>query len=134
MATYHRLSIWKRYGFGWITAGLFLFSLVGHLVFGWFAFAQEQASHGEPVEVGQFFIQWGRDVFENWQSEFLQLMWQVLGLTYFLYIGSPQSKEEDDRMEDKLDEILKRLDPQGADALIRRLDKRYPGRDVGPRL
>lgn len=134
MATRHRLSIWKRYGFGWITAGLFLFSMVGHLVFGWYAFVQEQASHGEPVEISQFFVQWSRDVFENWQSEFLQLLWQVLGLTYFLYVGSPQSKEEDDRMEDKLDEILKRLDPQGADALIRRLDERYPGRDIGPRL
>jgi hypothetical protein len=134
MATYHRLSIWKRYGFGWITAGLFLFSLVGHLVFGWFAFVEEQSAHGESVEVGHFFVQWGRDVFENWQSEFLQLMWQVLGLTYFLYVGSPQSKEEDDRMEDKLDAILKRLDPQGADALIRQLDERYPGREVGPKL
>ena len=34
-----RLSIWKRYGFAWITGGLFLFTLVGHWIFGWFAYA-----------------------------------------------------------------------------------------------
>lgn len=39
-----------------------------------------------------------RDTLENWQSEFLQLVWQVAGLTYLLYVGSPQSKEEDDRL------------------------------------
>ena len=38
-----------------------------------------------------------RDTFENWQSEFLQLIWQVAGLTYLWYIGSPQSKEEEER-------------------------------------
>ncbi|WP_225040515.1 DUF6766 family protein (plasmid) [Rhizobium sp. T1470] len=48
-----------------------------------------------------------RDTFENWQSEFLQLMWQVMGLAYFLYVGSPSSKENDDRLEAKIDELLK---------------------------
>ena len=33
-----------------------------------------------------------RDTLENWQSEFLQLIWQVVALTYLWYIGSPQSK------------------------------------------
>lgn len=55
-------------------------------------------------------------------------------MTYFLYVGSPQSKEEDDRLEDKLDAILRKVDPQNADRLIRELDERYPGREVGPRL
>jgi hypothetical protein len=68
----------------------------------------------------------GRDTFENWQSEFLQLLWQVGGLAYLFYIGSPQSKEGDDRKEEKLDEILCRLDPEGAKALIAALDQKYP--------
>lgn len=129
-----RMSIWKKYGFAWVTAGLFLCSLLGHVIFGWFAFVQEQQAHGEPIEVSQYLVVMGRDIFENRQSEFLQLIWQVLGLTYFLYIGSPQSKEEDDRLEDKLDAILKKVDPQNAERLIRELDERYPGRHVGPRL
>jgi hypothetical protein len=52
-----------------------------------------------------------RDTMENWQSEFLQLIWQVAGLAFLLYIGSPQSKEGDDRKEEKLDYIVEKLDP-----------------------
>jgi hypothetical protein len=58
-----------------------------------------------------------RDTLENWQSEFLQLLWQVAGLTILLHIGSPQSKEGDERKEAKLDAILQRLDPENADKL-----------------
>ena len=64
-----------------------------------------------------------RDTFENWQSEFLQLLWQVVGLAYFLYLGSPASKENDDRMEAKIDELLK-LQP-GGEQLIAKLDEKY---------
>jgi hypothetical protein len=128
------MSIWKKYGFAWITLAFFLFSLAGHWLFGWIAFVDEQAAHGQPVQVGQYLTLMTRDSLENWQSEFLQLLWQVMGLTYFLYVGAPQSKEEDDRLEDKLDAILRKVDPKGADALIRRLEEKYPGRNVGPRF
>jgi hypothetical protein len=128
------LSIWKRYGFAWITGGLFVFTLLGHWIFGWFSYVDEQHAHGLPVDVGGYLLQMGRDTLENWQSEFLQLAWQVIGLTYFLYVGSPQSKEEDDRLEEKLDAILRKVDPAHADQLIQHLNQRYPGRDVGPKL
>jgi hypothetical protein len=129
-----RISIWKAYGFAWITGALFLITLIGHWIFGWFEFVQQQQEHGQSVEVAQYLVMMGRGTLENWQSEFLQLVWQVVGLTYFLYIGSPQSKEEDDRLEEKLDAILKKVDPQGAATLIKQLDAKYPGRDVGPKL
>jgi hypothetical protein len=51
-----------------------------------------------------------RDTFKNWQSEFLQLIWQVAGLTYLWYIGSPQSKEEEERNQEMLQWIIKRLE------------------------
>jgi hypothetical protein len=66
-----------------------------------------------------------RDTLENWQSEFLQLLWQVAGLAILLHIGSPQSKEGDERKEAKLDAILQRLDPENADKLIRELDVQF---------
>jgi hypothetical protein len=50
-----------------------------------------------------------RDIMENWQSEFLQLMWQVAGLSFLLYVGSPQSKESSERIEEKIDLIMKKL-------------------------
>ena len=126
------MSIWKRYGFAWVTLALFLLSFVGHWGFGWLEYVNEQEAHGQPVEVSQYLSVMARGTFENWQSEFLQLIWQVVGLTYLLYVGSPQSKEEDDRLEDKLDAILKRVDPEGADRLIRELERKYPGRNAGP--
>jgi hypothetical protein len=67
-----------------------------------------------------------RDTFENWQSEFLQLIWQVPGLAFFLFISSPQSKEGDDRREEKLDIILSKLDPGQYKQILDALDKKYP--------
>jgi len=41
----HRHSIWSRYGFAWVTGGFFLISLLGHWLFGWFAYVNEQQAH-----------------------------------------------------------------------------------------
>jgi hypothetical protein len=128
-----RYSIWRRYSYAWITIAFFAFSLAGQWVFGWFAYIDEQHAHGQPVEMGSFAVQTLRDMLENWQSEFLQLLWQVGGLALFFYMGSPQSKEGDDRMEAKIDEILRRVDPQGAEALISQLDEDYAGRHTDAR-
>ncbi len=63
---------------------------------------------------------------ENWQSEFLQLMWQVGGLSFLLYVGSPQSKESEQRLEKKLDAILQKIEPEKAQKIIEQLQKDYP--------
>lgn len=115
----------KRYAYGWITAAFFLVSITGHWIFGWLAFVDEAAQHQEVPRVQAYLVEMTRDTLENWQSEFLQLMWQVMGLAYFLYVGSPASKENDDRMEAKIDELLKRTIGPEADALIDDLDRRY---------
>ncbi len=121
-------SLWRAYSYAWITLAFFAFSLVGHWLFGWFAFVQEQAEHGQPVEFSPYLVEMLRDTFENWQSEFLQLLWQVGGLAFFLFLGSPQSKEGSDRLEAKIDVILRRVDPADGEGVIRELDERYSGR------
>ena len=98
----------------------------GPLDRGWFEFVAEQQQHDLPVETKQYVIQMTRDTLENWQSEFLQLIWQVAGLAYLLYIGSPQSKEGDDRKEEKLDEILRLVDPVRASKFLAQMDEKYP--------
>lgn len=118
-------SLWRGYAYAWITLGLFVFSLAGHWLFGWFAYVDEQAAHGQPVVVSSYTVQMLRDTLENWQSEFLQLLWQVGGLAFFLFVGSPQSKEGDDRKEAKLDAILRCLGPDG-ERVITDLDRQYP--------
>jgi hypothetical protein len=123
----HGISLWRAYAFAWITLGLFLFSLVGHRLFGWFAYVDEQTAHGHPIEVAGYTIQMVRDTLENWQSEFLQLLWQVGGLALFLHLGSPQSREGDERKEAKLDALLRQLGPAG-ERIIGELDQKYPRR------
>ncbi|WP_134495804.1 DUF6766 family protein [Microvirga pakistanensis] len=126
-------SIWKAYGYAWVTLGFFLISLIGHWLFGWFAYVSEQQAHAQPVLMSDYLVEMMRDTLENWQSEFLQLLWQVGGLAILLYVGSPQSKEGDDRMEAKIDEILRRVDPQNAEAIIKGLDADYSGRHTDAR-
>lgn len=67
-----------------------------------------------------------RETFENWQSEFLQLIWQVVALTYLWYIGSPQSKEEEERNQEMLEWIMKNIDRQKAEAFMQELEQKYP--------
>ena len=40
--------------------------------------------HGQSFEWAQFFPQFFASTFENWQSEFLQLVWQAAGLALAL--------------------------------------------------
>ena len=82
--------------------------------------------HGAPILFHEYFVEVMRDTLENWQSEFLQLIWQVAGLSFLFYLGSPQSKEGDDRKEEKLDHILTLLDDQKGKKIIQELDTKYP--------
>jgi hypothetical protein len=119
-------SIWYKYNYLWITLILFIISLAGHWIFAWFAFVNEQIAHAQPIIASEFFIEVLRDTLENWQSEFLQLMWQVAGLAFLFYLGSPQSKDGDDRKEEKIDHILKMLDPKNGASIVQELDDKYP--------
>ena len=116
----------RKYSFAWVTLGFLAISLAGHWVFGWFAYVDEQAAHQVPVVFGSYVVEMLRDTFENWQSEFLQLLWQVVGLTILLHVGSPQSKDNEDRTEAKLDEILRKVDPKGAEKTLAKLSQRFP--------
>jgi hypothetical protein len=118
----------KPYSYAWVTLGFFLISLVGHWLFGWFAFVNEQLAHGEAASASAYSVEMMRDTLENWHSEFLQLLWQVGGLAFLLFVGSPQSKEGTDRMEAKLDAILRTIEPEKAKRIIAEIDDAYSGR------
>jgi hypothetical protein len=121
--------MFKRYGYAWLTLGFFLISLGLHWWFGWQAFADEAQAHGQAPDGASYLHEMLRDTFENWQSEFLQLLWQVVGLAYFLYIGSPSSKENDDRMEAKLDALMRIVGGDKAQDIIARLDRHFARHD-----
>jgi hypothetical protein len=117
--------MFKMYAYAWITLGFFLVSFLLHWTFGWVAFVDTQQAHGQAAELRAFLVEVSRDTFENWQSEFLQLLWQVVGLAYFLYVGSPASKENDDRMEAKVDELLKLVGKEKGEKLVKELDEKF---------
>lgn len=116
----------RKRGYLWVTFSFFVMSLAIHWTFAWFAYAEEQTEHNRPLELTGYFNQTLRDTMENWQSEFLQLMWQVGGLSFLLYVGSPQSKESEQRLEKKLDAILQKVEPEKAQEIIEQLQKKYP--------
>ena len=115
----------QKYAYAWITAAFFLGSLLLHWGFGWQAFLQEQQAHGQEAQFGAYATEMARDTFENWQSEFLQLLWQVVGLAYFLYVGSPQSHENDDRTEAKVDVLIRLQAGEKADAILKTIDEAF---------
>ena len=116
--------IFKKYGYAWITLGFFLVSFLLHWYFGWQSYVSEALQHGQQPQQGEYLDEMLRDTFENWQSEFLQLLWQVCGLAYFLYVGSPSSKENDDRVEAKIDALLIMQGKAGLE-IMEKLDKHY---------
>lgn len=120
-----RHGVLGKYAYGWLTLGFFLGSLWLHWYFGWRSYLSDAAAHGQQAVVSEYLDMMLRDTFENWQSEFLQLMWQVVGLAYFLYVGSPSSKENDDRMEAKIDLLLRLQPGQDIESKLSDIDKRY---------
>ena len=114
-----------KYSYAWVTVILFLGSLAGHWTMGWFAYKNEQETHGQPPGFAEYATEMGRDTLENWQSEFLQLIWQVGGLSFLFYLGSPQSKEGDERTELKLDHILRVVDPGNAEKTLSQIDEKW---------
>jgi hypothetical protein len=121
-----KLSPLQKKAYIWVTLGFLIFSMALHWIFGWQAFKNEQEAHNQPIDGSEFVTEMIRDTMENWQSEFLQLIWQVAGLSFLLYVGSPQSKEGDDRKEEKLDYIIEKLDPDNYEKLLRDWEKKYP--------
>lgn len=119
-------GIFKKKGYVWATLFLFILSVLLHWTFGWQAFKQEQIAHNQAIIFSEYMVEMMRDTMENWQSEFLQLIWQVAGLSFLWYVGSPQSKEGEERKEEKLDHILKQLDPENYARLTKQWEEKYP--------
>lgn len=113
-----------KYGFVWVTLGFFAFSFVGHWVFAWFAYANEARARGAEPVASEYLFEVSRDTLENWQSEFLQLVWQVVGLSWLWYVGSSQSSEGQNRVEEKLDYLLDQT--ERGRATRTQLDTKYP--------
>jgi hypothetical protein len=109
-------SIWKQFGLGLALMILFFATWIGHGIAEWQRYTDEQRSHGEPVTTGDFFGQFAASTLENWQSEFLQLFAFVSLAGLYIFKGSAESKDTDEKIEASLRRIEAKLDTLPAEA------------------
>jgi hypothetical protein len=86
--------------------GAFLIFIVLQSVFGWRVENEELARYGQPVLSYWSYLgtgHFGEAVFENWESEFLQMGCYVLLTAFLVQRGSPESKppRQKDRLKDR---------------------------------
>lgn len=110
----------RRRGLAVAILALFLLSWAGQLVFQALEFVAEQSDHGQRLPgwtdaLGEpaFWHGFWRATLENWQSEWLQVATFVIATAYLVYHGSAESADSDERIEAKVDYLLRRagVDP-----------------------
>jgi hypothetical protein len=102
-------SIWREFALGLILMILFLVTWLGQGIAQWQTFTDEQRSHGESPEVGDFVSEYAQSTLENWQSEFLQLFSFVTLAALYIHKGSAESKDSDEKLEASLRRIEEHL-------------------------
>ncbi len=78
-----------------VLMAMFLLSLVGQLVSGLREYNDTQEEHGQPSLAMTEYLATGHPyeaLFENWESEFLQMAVFVLLTTFLIQKGSPESR------------------------------------------
>jgi hypothetical protein len=103
-------KVWANFGLSIAFCALFLTSWAAQALSEWQVWKDEQQAHGEPLAVTDFLNEFAQSTLENWQSEFLQLFSFVVLAALFIHHGSAESKDSDDRMERKIDEIKQQVD------------------------
>jgi len=105
--------VWSNFGLSIAFLALFLISWIAQAVAEWGTFVQEEQAHGDTPSIPDFFVQFGQSTFENWQSEFLQLFSFVVISAILIHHGSAESRDGEDRIEQAMKRIEKRLDDAG---------------------
>jgi hypothetical protein len=92
-------TFFRNNGLSIVLFGLFAFSIAGQALTGWHVYLQEAPQHGRLgigfvayLATGHFIS----SVFENWESEFLQMAAYVLLTCVLFQKGSPESKAPDE--------------------------------------
>ncbi|HJQ96293.1 MAG TPA: DUF6766 family protein [Acidimicrobiia bacterium] len=95
-----------------ILVGLFIVSLAGQFYFQYQQEVNEAIIHGETAPTPgskQFLDSFLASVFENWQSEFLQVFAFVVLTAYFIHRGSHESPDGSDEMASDIRAIKEKL-------------------------
>ena len=102
----------RNYSLSLVLAALFLGAWLLQTVLGWYEFTAEQREHGQAARwlgAEGYLWTWGRATFENWQSEFLQMLTFVVLTSVLIHKGSHESKDSDEQLRAAVDRIERRL-------------------------
>jgi len=117
----------KKRGYLYVTIIFFAVSWLIHGVTAFNQFIEEQNQHGQPIEMYAFWNEFIRQTTENWQSEFLQLSWQIGGLMILFAVASPQDRLGDQRKEKILEKLLELgMDKKEYEQFMKSLGEKYP--------
>lgn len=94
-------NLWKDYSLGIILTVLWLASWVLQFVFQLPLEMNNAKEHGQVFQMSEFWISFFKDTFENWQSEFLQVLTFVVLTKYFIFNGSKESKSRKELNDNK---------------------------------
>jgi hypothetical protein len=78
-----------------VMLGLFAACAAGQVVAGWRVFSDDLVEHGQPAIALQAYVTHGHlweALFENWESEFLQMSAFVVLTAWLHQLGSPESR------------------------------------------
>jgi hypothetical protein len=99
----------RRWGAVYVLLLLFVGSWLGQFFFQLSEFRSDQAAHGQPFVWSEYWSAFFASTLENWQSEWLQLVFQamlLLGAKHWLFKADAEDME---RLEAKIDDIKDHL-------------------------
>ncbi len=99
---------------------LFLFSILGQWIAGWHVENEELLRHGEEaISLGAYTLDpsFISSVFENWESEFLQMSAYVVLTAMLIQRGSAESRDPDDPPRDS--DLERQSHSRGAPSILR---------------
>jgi hypothetical protein len=104
--------VFRDYSLGIVLFVLFVLSWAAQTWTGWKEFVSDQRTHQETAHwTGSdgYLWSWAQATFENWQSEFLQLFAMVALTSFLIFKGSPESRDGDDEIREKLTRVEQQL-------------------------
>ena len=105
--------LWRDYSLSIAVGTLFVVSFVLHTVFAWFQYVADQEDQGAQATLfglHGFVTYFGEWTFQNWQSEFLEVLVLIVLTSYLVHKGSPESKDGDEEMRRAIARIEKKVD------------------------
>jgi hypothetical protein len=101
----------RNWGAVIILALMFVGSWLGQWTTQWTEYVSEQEAHSQPADLDGFLPEFWQATFENWQSEFLQLVFQAIlvaswiGGQYLFRADYAADKEDVERIMSELNAI-----------------------------